>query len=113
LVAFAYLQSVASESNPGLTATKILVLVFLFLASNAAQIFIVIRSDRSGSFSVLLTNFEIWLLFFVLLSIDAITVHPGLAKDVLTTASGTVGFLQSSSPCSGFPWSSSTHLSAL
>ena len=103
LVAFAYLQSVASESNPGLTATKILVLVFLFLASNAAQILIVIRSDRSGSFSVLLTNFEIWLLFFVLLSIDAITVHPGLAKDVVTTVSGTAGFFAGQFALLGLP----------
>src|SRR5713226_8880866 len=81
LIAFTYLRSVAGESNPGLTASKILALGFLFLASNAAQILIVLRSANTSLLSVFWTNLGIWLVFFVLLLIDALTLHPGLAKD--------------------------------
>ncbi len=92
LVAFVYLQSVAGESNPGLTGSKILVLVFLFLVSNAAQIFIAVRSPRAGSFPVFLTNLGIWLLFFVMLFADALTLHPGIAKDAVTGFPGAARF---------------------
>jgi hypothetical protein len=92
LIAFVYLQSVTGESNPGLTGSKILVLVFLFLASNVAQIFITIRSPRAGSFPVFLTNLGIWLLFFVLLFVDALTLHPGIAKDAVTSLPGAAKF---------------------
>jgi magnesium-transporting ATPase (P-type) len=92
LIAFAYLQSLAGESNPGVTASKIVVMVLLFLVSNAAQILIVARSAHPGFLSVVSTNLGIWLLFFVLLSIDAVKVHPGLAKDAVTTIPASIGF---------------------
>jgi len=92
LIAFAYLQGVAGDSNPGLTANKILVLVFLFLASNIAQFLIAVRSGKTGSFTVFLTNVAIWLLFFVLLFVDALKVHPGLAKDAVTSFPGAARF---------------------
>ncbi len=92
LIAFAYLQTVPGESNPGLTTSKILVLVFLFLASNVAQILISVRSANTGFLSVFWTNLGIWLVFFVLLLIDAIALHPGIAKDALTSFPGTIRF---------------------
>jgi hypothetical protein len=91
LIAFAYLQSVAGESNPGLTTSKVVVLGLLFLVSNAAQILIA-RSTKTGLLSVLWTNFGIWLLFFVLLSIDAVLLHPGIAKDAVATLPAAGGF---------------------
>jgi hypothetical protein len=92
MIAFAYLQGVAGESNPGLTGSKILALVFLFLTSNVAQILIAIGSTRARVFTVLLTNLGIWLLFFVLLFTDALTLHPGIAKDAVTTIPGAGSF---------------------
>jgi hypothetical protein len=92
LIAFAYLQSVAGESDPGLTGSKILTLVFLFLASNAAQILIAVRWSKARPLPVFLTNLGIWLLFFVLLSVDALTIHPGLAKDVVRSLPGMGSF---------------------
>lgn len=92
VIAFAYLQSVAGESNPGLTTSKVVVLSLLFLVSNAAQILIGARSTNTGFLSVFWTNLGIWLLFFVLLSIDAVALHPGLAKDAVATIPGRGGF---------------------
>jgi len=103
LIAFAYLQSVAGESNPGLTTSKILVLIFLFLASNVAQILIAVRSVKTSSFSVFLTNLVIWLLFFVLLFIDALNLHPGLAKDAVTTLPAAGSFFAAQFALLGLP----------
>jgi hypothetical protein len=91
LIAFAYLQSVAGESNPGLTTSKVIALGLLFLFSNVAQILIA-RSTNTGFLPVFWTNLGIWLLFFVLLSIDAVALHPGLAKDAVASIPGRGGF---------------------
>jgi hypothetical protein len=88
LIAFAYLQNVSGESDPGLTASKIVVLSLLLVISNVAQIVITARSSNTGFLSVFLTNLGIWTLFFVFLSIDAIALHPGLAKDAPITILG-------------------------
>jgi hypothetical protein len=53
---------------------------------------------------VFLTNLGIWLLFFVVLSIDAVVLHPGLAKDAVTTIPGAGGFFAVQFAVLGLPW---------
>ena len=85
VIAFVYFRTIAGESNPGITGSKILALVCLFLASNAAQISIAISLRQFRAMSLFLTNLAICLFFFTLLFVGAASLHPGLAKDAMTS----------------------------
>ncbi len=76
-------QSAPIRVNP--TALKIAAFVLVLVASNTGQLLILGRDGAGRLARVVTVNSIIWFWFFLLVGIDSVTIHRGLAKDMERT----------------------------
>ena len=79
----AYLYLIGKDSPTILsdTVVKVVGVAGVLILSNVGQVFILMGGTSPTWQRILKVNFLIWFFFFFFFTIDAFTVHKGLAKD--------------------------------